>query len=248
MIYSYASAMTGFRGELPEGFPEWPRTTKSLTSTPRRGYPWAVLRRGKTVWNRVSLSNPGLDWWLENCYDPSLILSVAPEDDWDLMRIYERLKGRHLAGLEINLSCPNYHELKISILSEDHWQDSPKDIPLTIKVGVEQDVGWMDYHWDRISRVTINSVPWLVGAVSGKAAQARNWKLLRELNERFDRRKRIGLNPKTPSKPRIVGCSITCAEDVKILEALGIEEIALGTVCFTNPSFVKTLQPGDLQV
>jgi dihydroorotate dehydrogenase len=234
MNYFYSAAVMGY-GEGRKwhkyyNFPKLPMVTKTLTWRPKIGIPFAILKNGNSVWNRVGLHNIGFFNWFRKYYlewsddfRKNIILSVAGTDRQieSMIEIFEAVDDWNIGGIEINCSCPNvksYHNIII-----------PKTkIPLYLKLNHKQDP--YDYDLDNITGIRLNSVPKYFGGVSGKAAQKYNWVFIKKLNHE-------GLN--------ISGCSVTSLDDIKTLEDLGCKDIGIGSIMLTNPSIVEGLGDQD---
>lgn len=71
MKFFYSSGAVGF---YEEGyfyhsffiFPHLPFVTKTITDQPKIGYPYAVFPIIRSVYNKVSLHNKGIDWFIKN--------------------------------------------------------------------------------------------------------------------------------------------------------------------------------------
>ncbi|MFZ6036221.1 MAG: dihydroorotate dehydrogenase [Patescibacteria group bacterium] len=96
--------------------------TKTLTSQPRvgnwRGWnPWQVLWPLEGGWvNALGLTNPGLEWFIAQQY-PYLnggrcIVSISDPDPVSLPMMAASLAPLRIAGIEVNISCPNTPEWK----------------------------------------------------------------------------------------------------------------------------------------
>lgn len=234
MNYFYSAAVMDY-GEGREwhryyNFPDLPIVTKTLTWNPKIGIPFAILKRGNSVWNRVGLHNIGFFEWFKKYYltwsddfRKNVIVSIAGPY-WQIesmIGLFEAVPDYYIGGIEINCSCPNvksYHNIVI-----------PKtDISLYLKLNYLQDP--YDYDLSNVSGIRLNSIPKYFGGVSGKAAQKYNWDYIKKFN-------REGLN--------ISGCSITSNEDIKILEDLGCKDIGIGSIILTNRSIVEGLEDYD---
>jgi dihydroorotate dehydrogenase (NAD+) catalytic subunit len=102
-------------------WPDIPVVAKTVTAHPREGnynpwMPWRCVRlvRGGLV-NAVGLSNPGIEAWVRDWWPRAanrgvpVFASIMPVDDgeayWMASVLADHCAG--LAGVEINLSCPN---------------------------------------------------------------------------------------------------------------------------------------------
>lgn len=96
--------------------------TKTLTMYPREGNlrmhaPWRCVFAdpvsGRTV-NSVGMTNPGLQWWLEEGYHHNVgktgrkvIVSIWPESQVEAGTMGAALNRQIIEGVEVNVSCPN---------------------------------------------------------------------------------------------------------------------------------------------
>lgn len=88
--------------------------TKTITPHPREGNPpprlWEAT--GGLI-NSIGLQNVGLDRFIEDELPSYLelglpvIVSISGEKEEDFPKMAERLKDKGIAGIELNLSCPN---------------------------------------------------------------------------------------------------------------------------------------------
>jgi dihydroorotate dehydrogenase len=235
MKYFYSASVMGY-GEGRKwhryyNFPKLPMVTKTLTWKPKIGIPFAILKYGNSVWNRVGLHNMGFFNWFTEYYlkwsddfKRNIIVSIAGTD-WQIesmVGLFETVIGYEIiGGIEINCSCPNVKNYNNIIIPKT-------DIPLYLKLNWEQDP--YDYDLNNITGIRVNSVPGYFGGISGKAAQKYNWAFIKKFN-------REGLN--------VSGCSMTFQDDVKIFEDMGCKDIGIGSVILTNPSFVEGLEDND---
>lgn len=96
--------------------------TKTFTLSPRVGNlkmwcPWRCVRLlpNDNVVNSVGLTNPGLDWWVNNCYRNCIkrgykvVVSISPESISDARIMSGALDSLcpKIVGIEVNVSCPN---------------------------------------------------------------------------------------------------------------------------------------------
>jgi len=229
---------------------------KTLTLKPIKASRCEVLKRIRPikngVVNNVGLVNPGIDWWAHTIgpkVDSSkipLIVSIfgTPQELREMAII---LNEFDLVGIEINTSCPN--------TTSDFLKNADKVVecckvvkevsrlPIILKLSVAQDV-WkiMQNVKGIVEAISINSVPWLkvfpydsspfgynMGGVSGKAAQAHNWALVRSLSQM--------------TNIPVIGPSVWDFEDMKRVRNLGAKAISFGSVFLRYPwrptQFVK---------
>ena len=231
MKYFYSAAVMGYgEGRLWHryyNFPKLPMVTKTLTWKPKIGIPFAILKKGNSVWNRVGLHNMGFFEWFKtyylkwsNNYRKNIIVSIAGKD-WQIESmadIFTAIYDWNIGGIEINVSCPNVKSYNNIIIPKTN-------IPLYLKLNYKQDP--YDYDLSNITGIRLNSVPKYFGGVSGKAAQRYNWKFIEKFN-------REGLN--------VSGCSITTLDDIKILEDIGCKDVGIGSIILTDRSIVESLE------
>lgn len=171
--------------------------------------PWQHVRliSGGAV-NKFGLVNPGIEWWCRNIGPQAnlkrlpLVVSIAGETD-ELWQLAQALDIFDLAGIEVNVSCPNrpLPNLKKAIemvLTVKRYSR----FPLLVKVSAIQDCCNIAYRLrDVAEAVSLNGVPWETvfpktrsplwrlqeriggngGGVSGKPAQKHNWKAVDQL-------------------------------------------------------------------
>lgn len=223
MKYFYSAGVMGYGvgrfWHKGYNFPNFPRVTKTLTIKPKMGYPFAVIKNGNTVWNRVSLHNIGIWEWYYKYYfgQENIIISIAGTDaeiDFIINRFTDCL---HIKGIELNFSCPN-------VKSFNNKNIPQSEVPLYLKLNYLQDP--YDYDLDRVTGIRLNSVPKYFGGISGEGAKKYNWPWIQKFNKE-------GLN--------VAGCSCTTKEDLNYMEILGCKEIGLGAIVLTNPKLVETL-------
>lgn len=223
MKYFYSAGVMGYgTGRFWHNyynFPNFTKVTKTLTADPKIGFPFAVLKTGNTVWNKVSLHNMGIWSWYYKSYfgKENIIVSIAGTDQEIAFMVNRFLNLIHISGIELNFSCPNVKSFK------------NKRIPLLkghlyLKLNYLQDP--YDYDLDKITGIRLNSVPKFFGGVSGKAAQKYNWPWIEKFNKE-------GLN--------VAGCSCNTVDDLKHMEDIGCKEVGLGSIVLTNPHLVETL-------
>ena len=224
--FFYSASVMGYgQGRKWHGlydFPDFPRVTKTLTFHTRYGYPLAVMRVGNTVWNRVSLHNIGFYGWLKRYGDKDLsniTVSIAG-DSFELSSMMYELGYTNINGVELNFSCPNAKEYNYY-----GWVPSTGygKYLIYLKLNYKQDP--YKFNLDNVHGIRLNSVPWVVGGLSGKAAKQKNWGFI----EQFGRE----LN--------VAGCSFKNMDDIKRLIDMGCKEIGIGSVILTDPKFVEKL-------
>ena len=202
-------------------FPYFPSVTKTLTLKPIISIPFAIIKFGKSVWNRVGLHNIGIKEWIYRYRNytalKNVIVSLAG-NDIDIMSMVQLLQDYNIAGIELNFSCPNHRSFRNIKL---HRMFSNKH-PIYLKLSYNQDP--YDYDLTDVVGIRLNSVPWFIGGLSGKAAQEKNWSFIKRYKE---------LN--------VAGCSFTSMDDIKKLEDMGCKEIGIGSTILTNPKLIDTL-------
>ena len=222
----------GYKWHDKYAFPPFPRVTRTMTWDRKRGIPFAILLCGKSVWNRVGLSNVGFFEWLEciinEIFDGSRIsdslsnitVSIAGKD-WQIQNMIEHMERLELDinGVELNYSCPNVKSFNNRFIPKTKY-------PLYLKLNCHQDP--VVYDLDNIKGIRLNSVPSkFTGAWSGKKAQFPNWKFI-------EKHCYQGLN--------IAGCSITSLENLKLLKNMGCTECGIGSLILTDPHLVELLK------
>ncbi len=199
-------------------FPTLPAVTKTLTLNKKIGIPFAILKFGETVWNKVSLHNCGFYDWCLKYYNRNLfqnvIVSIAgPDVDIDIMMHY--LNTAEIKGIELNFSCPNvksYNNICTPVTPHN----------LYLKLNHTQDP--YKYDLDRIKGIRVNSIPTIFGGLSGKSAQKKNWEFIEKFNKE-------GLN--------VAGASCLNFDDFKRMADIGCKEIGLGTITLINPKIIE---------
>ena len=223
MKYFYSAGVMGYGDGRAwheyYNFPNFPRVTKTLTANSKIGCPFAVIKVGNTVWNKVSLHNIGIRNWYYKYYvgEENIITSLAGTDSDIAFMVNWFINDIHIKGIEFNFSCPN-------VKSFENKNIPFSKLPLYLKLNHFQDP--YDYDLDKITGIRLNSVPKFLGGVSGKAAQKYNWPWI----ERFNKE---GLN--------VAGCSCNTVDDLKHMEDIGCKEIGLGSIVLTNPHLVERL-------
>lgn len=220
---------------------------KTLTLNPRQGnlnhwLPWRCVRFIRNgVVNAVGLTNPGIDWWIENCYpyimhkDYRVVPSITGTLD-ELPVMVVKLNRCKVAGIELNVSCPNTdHNDYISTSIEKVIKNT--ELPVTVKMGYSDP--WLEVcrEWNnKVSFDLINAVQWdlissnrspltrygLKGGVSGKKIKpfARSVLQIAKAN---------GINN------IISGGGIDCEYEVKWRFAHGADAVAFGTIFMKQP-------------
>ncbi len=215
-------------------FPDFPRVTKTLTFKPKTGIPFAVLKFRDTVWNKIGLHNIGYLNWFYNIYNNwcynfdrrrRITVSLSGTDD-EIERMLSVLDlfCDEFAGIELNFSCSNVKNNKNKQVPYTELMKRLK-CPLYLKLGCHQDP--YAYDLNNVTGIRLNSIPWITGALSGKAARKGNWAFIEQFNKE-------GLN--------VAGCSFTDTQHLNQLRDLGCTEVGIGSVILTNPKLVEQLR------
>ncbi len=208
-------------------FPDFPRVTRTLTWDSRIGLPFAIIKYGDSVWNRVGLHNVGFFNWVSHytfndraIYNlTNIIVSIAGYD-WQIKSMieYAELAGLKIGGIELNFSCPNAPSFNNREIPKSKY-------PLYLKLNHTQDP--YEYNLTGIESIRLNSVPTVFGGLSGAAAKEKNWAFIKKFNYE-------GLN--------VAGCSMTRTTEMWQLDDIGCKEIGIGSLILTNPKAIEQLQ------
>lgn len=199
-------------------FPKFPITTKTITLRKRMGTPFLFMPLGYSFWNRMSLPNMGIENWIKAHRWGSLsdiVVSIAGADD-DIEYMAMMLDKLNLYGLELNYSCPNVHDFQNKRIPASRHR-------IFIKLNYRQNP--LDYDLANVSKISVNSVPYAFGGLSGKMAQGCNWDFIKKYAKDFP----------------ISGCSWRTEEDLRILSEMGCKSFDIGTVIFSNLQLVLKL-------
>ena len=224
--------------------------------------PWTSVRLvpGGSV-NKVGLTNPGFDWWLR-AVAPRLdyervrtIVSLFGDDD-ELAAMAGRLNGLPLAGLEVNPSCPNTGHALGGVEAVVEGVRAVKRVsrhPVVVKVSTSQDYCAIARGLKGLAEaVSLNSVPWEQlfpdarsplwrlerrvggggGGVSGRPAQALNWRAVAE----------IAADGALP----VIAPSIMDFDDLDRVRALGARAVGYGAIHFRAPWLPTRIVKRDL--
>lgn len=228
MKYFYSAAAMGYgvgrAWHKLFTFPNFPRVTKTLTRYPNKGYPYAVVRVGNTIYNHVKHHNMGFYQWLgwisQNCTikdTENIIVSIAGTDQ-EIREMIFALDTFYIRGIQLSFSCPNVCDLKNKYIPQSKH-------PIYLKLNYLQDP--YQYDLDRIAGINVNSVPCWFGGMSGKGAQKFNWPFIKKFNEE-------GLD--------VAGSSFLNREDIKYLEEYcGCKRIGVGSTILLKPKLVESL-------
>jgi hypothetical protein len=200
-------------------FPQFPIITKTVTLNRKIGLPFAVIRFGDTVINRISHHNPGLKVFIARYLRSDLIVSVAGTDD-EIEEMVSILDDYDISGIQLSFSCPNVCDLNNKRIPKSRHK-------IYLKLNHTQDP--QKYDLSSICAITVNTVPSRLGAISGKYAQKYNWPFIKRLiAEGVD----------------VVGGSFITIDDVSYLEEYcGCQTVGIGSVMLVNPSLIQALQP-----
>jgi len=228
--FHYASGTMGCAGEgywwhRFYDFPNLPFTVKTLTLDKNIGLPFAIMRIGRSVFNRVSLHNCGLLTWIDKYYDNicnGATISIHSQYSSEIQLMSNLInnmclsnKNSKIVAIELNYSCPNVKKTNIKII--------PKStLPIFLKLNYKQDP--YDYNLDRVEGIRLNSVPTLFGGGSGKIAKSKNWSFIK-------RYIKDGIN--------VSGCSFEDYDDLNRLRNMGCTEISIGSTILTNPKLIE---------
>ena len=224
--------------------------------------PWScvALVPGGAV-NKVGLTNPGIDWWCRDV-GPKLdfirgrIVASIFGDDAELVAMAEMLNGFGLSGLEVNPSCPNTgHALQTAdtVMRGVKAVKAVSRHPIIVKVSTSQDYLAIARGLKGVAEaVALNSVPWEQvypdgrsplwrlerrvggggGGVSGRPAQALNWRAVRE----------IAADGALP----VIAPGIMEFDDLDRVRALGARAVGYGAIHLRTPWKPTTIVKRDL--
>lgn len=228
MEFFYQSGAMGYHGEgwkwhkwCDCQFPDLPIITKTITLKPKKGLPFAVLKFGKTVWNKNMWSNMGFhDWfwqWIDKHNQNPLIVSLGGTDGEIQFMCNALAHQYNMIGIELNFSCPN--------VKTNNKLIPRTDFPLYLKLNHTQD----PYKYDlrRIKRIHINSVPKFWGGISGGMAKKYNWPYIKKLID-------DGLD--------VAGCSFVNKVDLYQLKKMGCKYTGIGSIMLTDPYLVENIE------
>jgi dihydroorotate dehydrogenase len=244
--------------------------SKTITLSPRKGNltlwrPWRavrVLERGRVV-NAVGLTNPGMRAYVERFYLKSVdrrvpyfvsIAAETPQEAYELA-YYLRQHCSIMAGLELNLSCPNViHTPEDQVANAVKLflavQEAAAGWPVLVKLGVELPYVDVCRALANLARPPavfdlINAVPWglilaylgnsplsrygYAGGVSGPDIIIPARKALQEVRA-------LGLGI-----PILSGGGIIDAREATDRLTMGAGAIALGSVYLTAPWRVASI-------
>ena len=224
MIFFYSSGSmaygNGWWWHKYFNFPHFPRVTKTITANNKIGMPFAIFRAGNTIFNKMSLPNKGIMWWINSTnHSPITTVSIAGTDDEIENMVYQlNIMSYYIPSIELNFSCPN-------VKSYENKRIPHSTIPLYLKLNHTQDP--YKYDLNMINGIRVNSVPCIFGGMSGRAAQKYNWNFIKKFNYE-------GLN--------VAGSSFLSINDILFLkEYCGCSEIGIGSTILLKPSLIESL-------
>ena len=226
MYFFYSAGVKGYGNKNRimhrcYNFLNLPAVTKTITYHKRIGLPFAILKIGESLWNKVSLHNCGFVNWLDKYYNYKLfknvIVSIAGTDV-EIGHMTHVLNSMEIKGIELNFSCPNVKSYDNKVIPKTHRN-------LYLKLNHKQDP--YKYDLNNIKGIRVNSLPTKFGGLSGKIAQKKNWKFIEKFNKE-------GLN--------IAGASCLNFDDFKRMEDMGCKEIGLGAITLINPKAVENIK------
>ncbi len=213
--------------------------------------PWACVRPvpGGSV-NKVGLTNPGIDWWCRDVgptLDYSRVATVASifGDAAELADMAGMLNRFDLVGLEVNPSCPNSGHAPPPTETVVRGVEAVAAVsrhPVIVKLSAAQDYRAVARGLQRVAQaVGLNSVPWEQvypgrpsplgrlerrvggggGGVSGRPAQALNWRAVGE----------IAADGTLP----VIAPGIMNYDDLAKVRALGAEAVSFGAIHLRAP-------------
>lgn len=231
---------------------------KTVTLHPKKGnlsmwHPWTCVRHLSDkpynqlgAVNAIGLTNPGIEHWVKYDYPMSqkmgyqIAASVKPDDGVQARCMAVELKPLHLAYIEVNLSCPNVHDIPRDIPEIlDAFQRTGH--PVVLKLSEDQvEEGFIKavdpyveaYH-------AINTIPWkqvfhdktspiekyphkLQGGVSGSFIHRRALNCVNSMTGLTD-------------KPTIGGGGIFQLQDVYNFQNNGAKAFSIGTCFMLRP-------------
>ena len=224
--------------------------------------PWGCVRLvpGGSV-NKVGLTNPGFDRWCRDIgptLDFARVKTVASifGDDAELAEMAARLDAFPLAALEVNPSCPNTGHALGDAEAVVRGVEAAKRAsrhPVIVKVSTAQDYLAIARGLEGVAEaVSLNSVPWEQvypdgrsplwrlekrvggggGGLSGRPAQALNWRAVRE----------IAADGALP----VIAPSVMHYDDLDRVRALGARAVAYGAIHFRTPWLPTRIVKRDL--
>lgn len=182
-------------------------------------------------WNNYGLDNPGLKVFLEKTAPKlkkrnDIIISIAGKRKDELRELVLELiiALPHLIAIEYNPSCPNYPQIGAKeIIKNCHYLVKNFNSPLILKLGNKNRYIEIAKAVEGVvEAININSVAdESGGAISGRAAQKINWRILQELRD-------------STSIP-VIAPSIWCYDDIETVLKIGAKAISFGSVSMIHP-------------
>lgn len=241
---------------------------KTVTYQPKEGnlsmwHPWTCVRtlkegnkRGAT--NAIGLTNPGFLTWIQRDYLEAkrmgykIAASVKADNEKEAGIMAVAMEGLDLAYIEINVSCPNIHEVPQDI-PEILKAFAQTKIPIVLKLSIDQvDANFVKATEEYVEAFhAINTIPWakvfpdkpspiekyphkLQGGVSGDFIKEQAFGAVQRLWNMTD-------------KPIIAGGGISDIKDVIHLHTIGADAFSIGTLFLSRPwkpcQIVKEFDP-----
>ncbi|PIU01646.1 dihydroorotate dehydrogenase [bacterium (Candidatus Torokbacteria) CG09_land_8_20_14_0_10_42_11] len=257
-----ASGIFGYAKEY-DGLVELNRlgaiVTKSITVEPREGAPQPCLcETSSGLINCIRLQNPGIEIFLAQkmpflkTLKPSIIVSIAGNTIKEYVKLAKILSQEEgIAGLEINISCPNTQEggilfgqdpkIAFEVISAVRVSTSlpiitkltpnVTDIVSIARAAVEGGTNVLSLINTLRARAKIRNGPhagcWIQGGLSGPAIKPIALSMVKEVAQA-----NLGV-------PIIGMGGIMCLEDALDFFEAGATAIAIGTATFANPKIME---------
>ena len=179
--------------------------------------------------NNEGLRNPGIkNYNKKNCI---VSISLLEENDFDDMfyYLYYLKYEKNILGIEINISCPNYHILNVT---KENIQDLRRKIgPVILKL--PHDVSEFDLdNYCQLNSDYIhisNTKKTDRGALSGISLQEKNIQSIKYIKSIF------------PNKKIIAGGGIYSIEDILKYKEAGAQSFSLGTALINPFNTIKII-------
>ncbi|MBC7327635.1 dihydroorotate dehydrogenase [bacterium] len=237
--------------------------TKTVTPRPREGNPPPrLLETAAGLINSIGLQNVGIERFIEEELPRymelgvPIIVSISGETEADFPLMAERLRGKGIAGIELNLSCPNVQrggmhfgrdaETVFRIVREVKDASSlwvmPKLTPQARDI-VETALAGEEGGADAISLVNT----FLAMAIDIRARSSRLGTLMGGLSGPAIKPIALRMVYEVARAVRIpvVGCGgIMNAEDALEFLIAGASAVEIGTACLINPSIPAEILDG----
>jgi dihydroorotate dehydrogenase (NAD+) catalytic subunit len=237
--------------------------TKTITPSPREGNPPPRLWETTAgLINSIGLQNVGLERFINEelpsylKLGPPIIVSISGEKEDDFPIMAERLEGTGIAGLELNLSCPNVAKggmqfgkdaemvrriVRMVKEASSLWV-MPKLTPQAPDI-VESALAGEEGGADAVSLVNTflamaidiktrsSRIGTLMGGLSGPAIKPIALRMVYEVAKAV--------------RIPVVGCGgIISAEDALEFLIAGASAVEIGTACLINPQSPKEILEG----